>query len=104
MILEYKLNIGNDGKVRRPPWIQIGGEMHDPATDTYIGFSPSAANRPYKIPDSVVVLTTNQAVKDRAQLIHDTYPFLNNDADTTAMTDAEVDTYVDAIIADKDIA
>ena len=103
MILEYKVHrVAPEGVTVTPPWIVNGGFEVDPVTKTKIGFSPSAANRSWKIPDDVVVIADATALKARAASINDTYPYLNDDGST--MTNTERDQYVDDIITNNDIA
>ena len=59
-ILEYKLDRDYDGNLRTPPWVECGGFFHDHQTKTLIGFCADVVE--FKIPDSVLRLTTAELV------------------------------------------
>jgi hypothetical protein len=99
MILEYKLDRTEQGYLKTPDWVQVGGYMHNPDDHTLVGFVP--VNRPWKVPDSVTTLTVQQA-KDRFLAVHAIYPQKNLDGST--MTTQEVEDMVQAIIDGNDIA
>ena len=102
MILEYKVHrVAQEGVTVTPTWSVNGGFEVDPVTKTKIGFSPSATNRSWKIPDDVVVIADATALKARASAINDTYPYLKDDG--TIMLTAERDQYVDNIITNNDL-
>ena len=99
MILEYKMDRGHDGALRKPAWVENGGYVQNPDDFTMMGFSPSV--REYKIPDSVLTMTVAEA-KTRAQNIHTANPFKHEDG--TEYTTTEVDDMVQALIDANDIA
>lgn len=86
MIYEYMLNRKNKQLIV-PEWVEDGGYFYDTATHTMLGWSPNLANREYYIPDSVVVLTKQDAI-DRVLAMH----HINNmlDVDNNPMSDADV--------------
>lgn len=103
MFLEYKNHrVSPEGVVITPPWVENGGHLHNPDDDTFIGFSPAASNRSYKIPNDVVRPPDTAALKARSATIHAMYPYLN--VDGSIMTTAERDQFVDDIITKNDIA
>ena len=101
MILEYMLNRMEDGRLTTPMWVQDGGYVPRASNATYMGFSPSLANREYYVPDSVTVMTADDA-KTRALARHAEVPFTNDDG--SEMTEQEVNDWVDQIISDHDLA
>ena len=98
MILEYKMDRNSDGKLITPYWVECGGFMFNPANKAFIGFSPSV--REYKIPNTVTVLTVEEA-KARMQGIHTATPL--NDIEGNEMTIDQVNDMVDAIILTNDM-
>lgn len=108
MILEYKLERFADrsqGEMYTPGWVSNGGHLQDPDDFTMMGFAPSV--RPYKIPDSVKVMTLAEA-KARAVGIHARYPFRVLSAGPgglgDVMTQQQVEDMVATIVSANDIA
>lgn len=108
-VVEYKLHvINNQGHMVTPPWIQDGGQWHNPADNTMVGWIPAEADRQYWVPDNITTLTKAE-LNTRMLAIHAARPFDKGDAmleeDRTAMTDAEVTTmsndWYDAYIVGK---
>lgn len=103
MILEYKMNISlinNKKSVHTPFWVENGGYFFNPDNKTLIGFSPTASNREYKIPDVIIRLTSNE-LDARVQGIHNLYPMKDEDGNT--LITAEVTTLVNDCITANDI-
>ena len=102
MIIEYKLDKTELGRNIKPAYVQSDGDLlYNEIDKTYIGFSPLPSDgREYKIPDSVLCLTSQQ-VRDRSQVIHALMPYL--DTNLVQLTTTEVDDMVDAIIAEHEI-
>ena len=98
MIIEYKLDRCQDGKLRTPFWVESGGFLKK-EDNTLVGFSPSV--REYKIPESVNVLSVAQ-FKTRAADIHAVTPFLNRDE--SEMDSSEVENLAQSIIDDNDLS
>lgn len=60
-IVEYKLNIGSAGTFH-PPYI-IEHAFYDNVSKTYLGVVLDESDRDYWIPDTLVVLTEDEAVE-----------------------------------------
>ena len=93
MIIEYKMDRNFRKELHTPTWIECGGFIQHPVTKTLIGFSP--ATREYKIPDTVVVLTAEEA-KLRSLAIHAISNYTTPEG--VVMTETEVRDMTQAII------
>lgn len=91
-LVEYKRHLV-DGGIVDPKWIVVGGYMRDPDTNTYIGTVLDEAEREYYIPDTLVVMTAEQAV-ERYVDIHNRYPIMKTlyDVDPSGLTVAPLTT------------
>mgnify|MGYP000442003027 CR=1 FL=1 len=98
MILEYKLDIDFDGKLRTPAWISCGGFFKN-SSNTLVGFNPS--NVEYKVPDNVVVLSVAQ-LKTRVLGLHSITPYLDDEGE--ALDNASVESMVDDILSKNDFS
>ena len=79
-VVEYKLHvINNQGHMATPPWIQDGGQWHNPADNTMVGWIPAEADREYWVPDNITTLTKAE-LNTRMLAIHAARPFDKGDA------------------------
>ena len=113
-VVEYKLHvINNQGHMATPPWIQDGGQWHNAADNTMVGWIPAEEDREYWVPDNITTLTKAE-LNTRMLAIHAERPFqkINNDSVDEIgtpygeqMTEAEVTTlsndWYDAYIVGK---
>lgn len=94
MIIEYKLDAGPRGMVV-PAWVKDGGYFQDPDNFTMVGWTPDAP-REFKVPDSVLILTKEQAAA-RLLNIHARHPMVKDVEGTLVlMTSDEVTAVSDA--------
>lgn len=98
-IVEYKRHLVN-GVIADPEFLAAGGGFCNPADHTWIGVVAEDADRLFYVPDTLVVLTLDEA-KQRALSIHAQYPFKklsdqNDPHSSVSMSDTEV---VDAVVS-----
>lgn len=97
MIIEYKMNRNEKGKLIVPPWIQDCGYFYNPSDHTYIGFSNSEPHREFYIPDTVTILTVEE-LKARIERIGMRNPETGKTLNTT-----EKHTLVDMVVEQHDL-
>ena len=62
MILEYKLHLHPDGYTYHPPFVKAFG-FYNSEDKTYLGYALDESDRDYYIPDTILVLTEDEAVE-----------------------------------------
>lgn len=96
MIIEYKMHM-TDGGMKTPAWIADGGYFNDPATNTFVGWSPDEDAREYYVPDTVTTMTQTE-LNTKVLALHSANKFqkTNDDGTMSNMTNAEVTAMVNA--------
>lgn len=61
MIVEYKLNIDNNGNTYHPPYIKEYA-YYDSITKTFVGYVLPESERDYWVPDTLIELTEDQLI------------------------------------------
>jgi hypothetical protein len=100
MILEYKMNIGTDGCMFPPPFVQRCGYLYNSIDHTYIGFTDD--NVKFYIPETVHILTLEQVIA-RSLEINNVTPYKKSQSsdslsDLVPMTEEEIKNMVTSII------
>ena len=99
-IVEYKLHVNPDRTMITPAWIKNGGAFPNPDDNTLIA-AMSDEEQVYYIPDTLTEYTVAE-LKTRQLAIHAKYPRQKRDGDDMVdMTDAEIETQVDAWVTDN---
>lgn len=89
MIIEYMLEKNHYGKMT-PPWVEDGGAFFDPATNTYIGWTPDLTARDFYVPDNVTSLTKAELLA-RELALHAVTPFTKEATDSDEQVNLTTD-------------
>ena len=92
-VIEYKMNIKENGSLEIPGYVLDRGNMRNPDNHTFVGWVKPESEREYWVPDTIVELSKEDFVT-RGMTIHASYPYKNED--DTDMTDAEATTMLQA--------
>jgi len=105
-IVEYRKHLQNKLSVD-PEWVDFGGYFYDRDNDTYMGVVKSSDSRNYYIPDTVSILTVEEAIQ-RVLHINNRYPWVKSKSFTADgkkhieyKTDNEIQDWVMRIIETK---
>lgn len=105
-VVEYRKHL-QSGEAIDPEWIVFGGYFYDRDSDTYMGIIKASDSRDYYIPDTVTVLTIEEAIQ-RVLDINSVYPWVNTksvDEDGNKQveykTNEEIDAWVRRVIEEK---
>jgi len=80
MVVEYMLNIDENGRLFTPGYIKNGGQAYNEVDETYIGWVED--KRTYYIPDSLKILSKADFV-DRYLGVHAANPIHKREKDAT---------------------
>lgn len=92
-VIEYKFNIGEDGRLVIPGYVEDRGHWYNPADHTYLGWVKDEADREYWVPDTIIAKTKAECVARTIGMM----PIMQLDSDGTevAMDSAEVTTMME---------
>lgn len=101
-VIEYKFNIGEDGRLVIPGYVEDRGHWYNPDDHTYLGWVKAEADREYWVPDTIVTKTKAECVTRAIGMMP---MYRDSDETEVAMDSAEITTmmenWYDAIDSDN---
>lgn len=100
--VEYRQHRNPDNSVSDPNWMSDGGYLHDPDTQTYVGFLPVDSDRDWYVPDGLVQLTQTQFVQRGESVLGKGFlPVSFTENRTIALPQSEVTSMLTELYASK---